>query len=161
MLRYAVFSGAAVGIAIAALTCTVAAEEKLDRAMGTYVPLLVDNFPSIYTSGTSKNEVCVAQAYEVVDRFVKAGGSVETVFAQPKFALYKVIDAKNEHIIVQCNQNGSLIVGWKTNGEIASFVASAAEVGISLREKEINNQSQPQAPTIINSNNGGSGGNPK
>lgn len=149
---------AIIGLAILASAGAGTAEEKLDAAMGAYVPLLVDNFEGNYTHGTSSHQVCVSQAAEIVTRFVKAGGTAETVFAQPRFALYKVIDANNEHIIVQCNQNGSLVVGWKTNGEIASFVAAAADVGISLREKEISNQSQPQAPTIINTNNGANTG---
>lgn len=157
MLRKMLVSLTVVGLTGLALAGDGAAEETLDKAMGTYVPLLVDNFQSAYTSGTSSHQVCVAQAADIVNRFVKAGGSSEVVFSQPKFALYKVIDAQGEHVIVQCNQNGSLVVGWKTNGEIASFVAAASDVGISLREKEISNQSEPQAPTIINNNNAGTG----
>lgn len=158
------FYGVTVVATVAALLCSTTTgwtgnEPILDPAMGKYVPLLVENFDNtIYLPGATRNANCVATASEIVQRFTSNGGSSEAVFQQPSFAFYKVIDSKGEHIVVQCNQNGSLVVGWLTTGPLADFVASSAAIGISLREKEIdaqgNNPGSGSPPPTIIINNG-------
>lgn len=133
----------------------LAQDAEIDKALGTYVTVLVDNFEgTTFAQGATRNMVCVAKASEIVKDFEREGGSAIAVFQQPAFALYKVVTKNKQNMLVQCNQNGSLVVAWKSDAEMQDFVNAASTIGISLTEAQIHAQegqpSQPVQPVVIN-----------
>ena len=145
-------------VSFGAYSPALAEDSGIDKNLGEYVTVLSENFGGTeYTQGTTRNMVCVTKASEIVKRFEEEGGSAIAIFQQPDFSLYKVVTVSKQNMLVQCNQNGSLVVAWRADKEMQDYVNAAGSIGISLREAEIHAQGgqppplvQPAQPVIIN-----------
>ncbi len=126
----------------------IAGAAEMEEALGGYVTVYVDNFDrSEFAAGITSRDVCLPKASEIAIQFQKEGAEVETIFRNQFFALYKVRTKTDQKLFIHCNQNGSLIIGWKADGDVGAFMETARGIGITLQEKAIDSQAQPASTT--------------